>query len=157
VSAAKSSASVPGRTGKPNPVDVHVGRRVRLRRTLLGMSQGKLGTALGLTFQQIQKYERGTNRVGASRLFRLCQVLDVPVSYFFDEMPRETLSATAPLPGFAEGAPEAFEHEPDPMAKRETLALVRYYYRITDPKLRRRVFELTRSLAETGGADEETP
>jgi transcriptional regulator with XRE-family HTH domain len=121
------------------------------------MSQSKLGAALGLTFQQIQKYERGTNRVGASRLFRLCQVLDVPVSYFFDEMQRETLATSASLPGFAEAAPEPFEHEPDPMAKRETLSLVRYYYQITDPKLRRRVFELTRSLAETGDVDEESP
>src|SRR5579862_1779426 len=77
-----------GRTpsGKPNPIDVHVGSRVRLRRTLLGMSQEKLGEAIGLTFQQVQKYERGANRVGASRLYDLSQVLDVPVSYFFEEI-----------------------------------------------------------------------
>src|ERR1700748_3815102 len=74
------------RDGKPNPVDVHVGSRVRLRRTLLGMSQEKLGEAIGLTFQQVQKYERGANRIGASRLFDLSRVLDVPVSFFFDEM-----------------------------------------------------------------------
>jgi len=156
MSATKQPASVSGRTGKPNPVDVHVGRRVRLRRTLLGMSQSKLGAALGLTFQQIQKYERGTNRVGASRLFRLCQVLDVPISYFFDEMPRETQEAFAFLPGFAEVVPESFGHGPDPMAKRETLALVRHYYRIRDPKLRRRVFDLTRTLAETSGTEEKS-
>src|ERR1700759_1086976 len=72
--------------GKPNPVDVHVGSRVRLRRTLLGMSQEKLGEAIGLTFQQVQKYERGANRIGASRLFDLSRVLDVPVSFFFDDM-----------------------------------------------------------------------
>src|SRR3546814_3329079 len=76
-----------GRTGSPDPVDVHVGGRVRLRRTLLGMSQEKLGSALGLTFQQIQKYERGTNRIGSSRLHQLSRVLDVPVSFFFDDMP----------------------------------------------------------------------
>ena len=75
-----------GRTGKPNAIDVHVGGRMRLRRTLLGLSQEKLGEAIGLTFQQVQKYERGTNRVGASRLFDLSRVLDVPVSYFFDDM-----------------------------------------------------------------------
>ncbi|HIC80951.1 MAG TPA: XRE family transcriptional regulator, partial [Kiloniellaceae bacterium] len=77
------------RTGGPNPVDVHVGGRVRLRRTLLGMSQEKLGEAIGLTFQQVQKYERGANRVGASRLFDLSRVLDVPVGFFFDEMPSD--------------------------------------------------------------------
>src|SRR5215831_229867 len=74
------------KSDKPNPTDVHVGSRVRLRRTLLGMSQEKLGEAIGLTFQQVQKYERGANRVGASRLFDLSRVLDVPVSYFFEEM-----------------------------------------------------------------------
>src|ERR1700682_4682291 len=75
------------REGRPSPIDVHVGSRVRLRRTLLGMSQERLGEALGLTFQQVQKYERGVNRVGASRLFDLSRVLDVPISFFFDDMP----------------------------------------------------------------------
>lgn len=74
---------------KPHPVDVHVGTRVRLRRTLAGMSQDKLGNALGLTFQQVQKYERGANRIGSSRLYQLSQILDVPVSFFFDDMPAE--------------------------------------------------------------------
>src|ERR671924_1655073 len=73
-------------SGKPNPIDVHVGSRIRLRRTLLGMSQQKLGEAIGLTFQQVQKYERGANRVGSSRLYDLSRVLDVPVSYFFEDM-----------------------------------------------------------------------
>src|SRR6266567_5359493 len=81
------------KSDKPNPTDSHVGARVRLRRTLLGMSQEKLGNAIGLTFQQVQKYERGANRIGASRLFDLSRVLDVPVAFFFDDMP-ETLSAT---------------------------------------------------------------
>lgn len=72
---------------RPSPIDVHVGTRIRLRRTLLGMSQERLGEALGLTFQQVQKYERGINRVGASRLFDLSRVLDVPISFFFDDMP----------------------------------------------------------------------
>ncbi|CAA7618142.1 Uncharacterized HTH-type transcriptional regulator Smed_0045 [Magnetospirillum sp. LM-5] len=144
-----------GRTpsGKPNPIDVHVGARVRLRRTLLGMSQEKLGEALGLTFQQVQKYERGANRVGASRLFDLSRVLDVPVSFFFDDMD-DQLKEQSPalIAGIGELAelPAHFEH--DPMAKRETLELVRAYYRITDPQVRKRVYELAKALAEVAGA-----
>lgn len=128
----------------PSPIDVHVGSRVRLRRTLLGMSQEKLGSAIGLTFQQVQKYERGANRIGASRLFDLSRVLDVPVAFFFDEMPapgHERHAAT----GGAEGRADAAE--PDPMAKRETLELVRAYYRIPDAHLRRRLFDLAKALA----------
>src|ERR1700761_7706748 len=106
----------------PSPIDIHVGSRVRLRRTLLGMSQEKLGDAIGLTFQQVQKYERGANRIGSSRLFDLARVLDVPVAYFFDEM-SPTPSARSPsrMRGLAEQPPPSFE--PDPMAKRETLEL----------------------------------
>ena len=81
------------REGRPSPIDVHVGTRIRLRRTLLGMSQERLGEAIGLTFQQVQKYERGVNRVGASRLFDLSHVLDVPISFFFDDMPANLASA----------------------------------------------------------------
>lgn len=136
------------RNGKPNPVDVHVGSRVRLRRTLLGMSQEKLGEAIGLTFQQVQKYERGANRIGASRLFNLSQVLDVPVSFFFDDMPKET--AEAPVLGEDDDEERVVEYEPDPMAKRETLELVRAYYRITDPGVRKRLFELTKAVANNG-------
>ena len=118
--------------GKNLPVDVHVGARMRQRRTLLGMSQEKLGTAVGLTFQQIQKYERGSNRIGSSRLYEFAKVLDVPVSYFFDEMPSNALSGR-PMSGrgrkgFGEaGTP--FEQEKDPLIKRETLELVRAYYK----------------------------
>ncbi len=132
----------------PHPVDVHVGSRVRMRRTLLGMSQEKLGDALGLTFQQVQKYERGANRIGASRLHEISRILDVPVSYFFEDMP-----ASPPVGGGAPAAvglaeePEGFEA--DPMARRETLELVRAYYRIGSAKVRKRVFELIKSL----GAD----
>ncbi|WP_185961449.1 helix-turn-helix domain-containing protein [Telmatospirillum sp. J64-1] len=146
-----------GRTpsGKPNPIDVHVGSRVRLRRTLLGMSQEKLGEAIGLTFQQVQKYERGANRIGASRLFDLSRVLDVPVSFFFDDMSDE-VSQQSPrlISGLAE-EPEPFEA--DPMTKRETLELVRAYYRITDPQVRRRVFDLAKALANAsdGMADKD--
>lgn len=133
--------------GKPNPIDVHVGSRVRLRRTLLGMSQEKLGEAIGLTFQQVQKYERGANRIGASRLFDLSRVLDVPVSFFFDDMPED--AAAAPVDDDEEGGEErvAPAYEPDPMAKRETLELVRAYYRIGDPSVRKRLFELTKAVA----------
>ena len=138
-----------GRTpsGKPNPIDVHVGARVRLRRTLLGMSQEKLGEAIGLTFQQVQKYERGANRIGASRLFDLSRVLDVPVSFFYDDM-SDDISQQSPrmmIAGFAEELIAPFEA--DPMTKRETLELVRAYYRITDPQVRKRVFELAKALA----------
>jgi transcriptional regulator with XRE-family HTH domain len=128
----------------PSPVDVHVGSRVRLRRTLLGMSQEKLGNAVGLTFQQIQKYERGANRIGASRLFEMSRVLDVPVQFFFDEMVAEPESADyRPMSG------ETDAPEQDPMAKRETLELVRAYYRIPDAQIRRRLFELAKALATT--------
>src|ERR1700741_4121691 len=87
-----------GRTswGKPNPIDVHVGHRLRLRRTLLGLSQQKVGEALGLTFQQVQKYERGANRIGASRLWDLSGVLDCPVSFFFEEMDEHTVGTAPP-------------------------------------------------------------
>ncbi len=136
-------------TGRPNPVDVHVGARVRLRRTLLGMSQEKLGDAIGLTFQQVQKYERGANRIGSSRLFDLSRVLDVPINYFFDEMPAAVASSSpAQSRGMAE---DPVPYDLDPMAKRETLELVRAYYKIRDPNTRKRLFELTKAV----GADAE--
>ena len=133
--------------GVPNPVDIHVGSRVRLRRTLLGFSQEKLGDAVGLTFQQIQKYERGANRIGASRLFQLSNILDVPITYFFEEMPRGLKTAEDQV---VRGLEEVVQKtiEIDPLARRETLELVRAYYKITDPKVRKRMFELTKSLAQ---------
>ncbi|MCF8479258.1 MAG: helix-turn-helix domain-containing protein [Rhodospirillum sp.] len=147
-----SRRSSRGRTpsGKPNPVDVHVGGRVRLRRTLMGMSQERLGEAIGLTFQQVQKYERGANRIGASRLWDLSRVLDVPMSYFFEEMDEET-AQHSPM-NIAQRPGEPPEMDADPMSKRETLELVRAYYRISDPSVRKRVFELTKTLA--GSTDE---
>jgi transcriptional regulator with XRE-family HTH domain len=134
--------------GRPSPIDVHVGSRIRLRRTLLGMSQERLGEALGLTFQQVQKYERGVNRVGASRLFDLSRVLDVPISFFFDDMP-DSLASTYGGPagrrttGFSESQ-DSFAD--DTLNRRETLELVRAYYRITDPAVRKRVFDLIKSM-----------
>jgi len=132
----------------PRPVDVHVGARVRLRRTLLGMSQEKLGEAVGLTFQQIQKYERGTNRIGASRLHQFAQVLDVPVSFFFDDMPIEIAKTNQvlgrPVVGLSEDQ-EPFDQEQ--LVKRETLELVRAYYRVSDPNTRKKIFELVKAIA----------
>jgi transcriptional regulator with XRE-family HTH domain len=131
---------------RPSPIDVHVGSRIRLRRTLMGMSQERLGDSLGLTFQQVQKYERGVNRVGASRLYDLSRVLDVPISFFFDDMPENRGQATNGVAGFAE-RPEGYgAPADDPLAKRETLELVRAYYRITDPAVRKRVFDLIKSM-----------
>src|ERR1700759_50305 len=121
--------------GKPNPVDVHVGSRVRLRRTLRGMSQEKLGEAIGLTFQQVQKYERGANRIGASRLHDLSRVLDVPVSFFFDDM--DPVRAPAIPAGAAEDGAEDFDA--DPLRRRETVELGSAYYRIDNPAFRRRL------------------
>jgi len=109
------------------------------------MSQEKLGDALGLTFQQVQKYERGANRIGASRLYELGRVLDVPVSFFFDDAPVANDTGMDARGSGDQMAPTGL----DPMAKRETLELVRAYYRITDPAVRRRLFELTKSLAHS--------
>ena len=142
----EGSASEAGES-RPSPIDVHVGSRIRLRRTLIGMSQERLGEALGLTFQQVQKYERGVNRVGASRLYDLSRVLDVTISFFFDDMPDSTGNGdgSTHIAGFSERA-EFGGHGDDPLAKRETLELVRAYYRITDPAVRKRVFELIKSM-----------
>jgi len=130
--------------GKSNPIDAHVGSRVRQRRMLLGMSQDMLGKAVGLTFQQIQKYERGINRVGASRLYSLSRVLNVPVAFFFEDMPKAMAAAGAKAHGFAEGAAP---FEADPMASRETADLLRAYYKIEEAGKRRKVLELLRSMS----------
>jgi transcriptional regulator with XRE-family HTH domain len=140
--------------GTPHPVDIHVGSRVRLRRTMLNMSQEKLGDAVGLTFQQIQKYERGANRIGSSRLYQFSQILDVPVSFFFQDMPAE-VQKNAPkgaTKGMSDHEQSALEQ--DPMSRQETLELVRAYYRIQDPKVRRRLFDLLRSMANLPDDDQ---
>lgn len=130
-------------TGRTNEVDAYVGKRIRLRRTILGMSQEKLADALGLTFQQVQKYEKGANRVGASRLFDLARVLEVPVGYFFEEL-------TPPAPAFPDFTHADMPTMPaaDPSLKRETLELMRAYGSIRDPVVRRRVYDLARALAD---------
>jgi transcriptional regulator with XRE-family HTH domain len=140
----KKSSGRMASKGFPNPIDVHVGNRIRTRRTLSGMSQTTLAEAIGLTFQQVQKYERGTNRVSSSRLYDLSRVLGVPIKFFFDDM---DVAVEAQSPGQLQGArPEAPELSADPTAKRETLELVRAYYRITDPAVRRRFTDMVRSI-----------
>ncbi len=132
-------------TGVPSPVDVHVGARLRVRRTLLGMTQTKLGDQLGVSFQQMQKYERGTNRISSSRLYDLARVLDVPIEFFFDEM-HNTVKASSPVAKRHGGVKEPPSYEPDPMHKRETLELVRAYYKIKDANVRNRLRELTKAI-----------
>lgn len=127
------------RGGGPDPIDVHVGRRIKERRTSLGISQEKLAAAIGVTFQQVQKYERAANRIGASRLWYLARTLDVPVPFFFAD------GDAAIAPGFGEEPAEGFDA--DPLRRRETKELVNGFFEIADPDLRRRFFELARSLA----------
>lgn len=131
---------------KPNPVDVHVGGRVRLRRMLVGLSQEKLGDQLGLTFQQVQKYEKGVNRIGASRLFHLSQILDVPVQFFFDDVPSNAMQAVQP--GFAENKGDTLVFEF--LNSREGLELNRAFSKISDARVRRRVIDLVRSISDGG-------
>ena len=131
---------------KPNPVDAHVGSRVRLRRMLLGMSQERLGESMGLTFQQVQKYEKGVNRIGASRLFQISKILDVPVQFFFEEAPY-TGDGNA-VRGMAEPDSEAFILEF--LNSREGLELNRAFVKIGDPKVRKSVVDLVRALRGSG-------
>ncbi len=129
----------------PHPIDIHVGLRVRQRRALLGMSQTDLGKAVDLTFQQVQKYERGANRISASRLFEFAAVLDVPVSHFFEGMTSETSSGKR-KPGRAKGKEGG--DEAGHSTKRETLELVRAYYKIKDANQRKSLTGLVTALAQ---------
>jgi transcriptional regulator with XRE-family HTH domain len=128
---------------KPNPVDTHVGSRVRLRRMLLGMSQERLGESMGLTFQQVQKYEKGVNRIGASRLYQISKILDVPVQFFFEEAPH--IGDGSPARGMAEADSEAFILEF--LNSREGLELNRAFVKIGDAKVRKSVVDLVRALS----------
>lgn len=133
--------------GKGNPVDRHVGLRMRQRRTLLGMSQSQLGEKIGLTFQQIQKYEKGGNRVSASRLFDLAKVLTVPIEYFFSEMTAD-IRRSSPAAVASGQFHFAAENEVlDPMVKRETLELARHYWGVESMRVRKSFFELTKAIA----------
>ncbi|MCW2310092.1 helix-turn-helix domain-containing protein [Rhodobium gokarnense] len=127
----------------PNPIDIHVGSRVRLRRMMLGMSQEKLGEHLGITFQQIQKYEKGTNRIGASRLQHIATVLKVPVAFFFEDAPGTPEEAAK---GFEEGKPATYVV--DFLSSSEGLALNKAFVQIKDAKVRKRIVDLVKSLAD---------
>ncbi len=127
----------------PNPIDKHVGARVRMRRMMLSMSQEKLGDALGLTFQQVQKYEKGTNRIGASRLQQISNILQVPVSFFFDGAPH--VPGTGRFEGMGEAPSPAYVS--DFLATSDGLALTKSFMRIHDSKLRRRIVDLVEQIA----------
>ena len=127
----------------PNPIDKHVGSRVRMRRMMLGMSQEKLGDALGLTFQQVQKYEKGTNRIGASRLQQIAHILQVPVSFFFEGAPAVTMGPRSE--GMSEAPSPAYVS--DFLATSDGLALTKAFMRISDSKLRRRIVDLVEQIA----------
>jgi transcriptional regulator with XRE-family HTH domain len=127
---------------RPNPIDVHVGSRIRLRRNMIAMSQEKLGERLGITFQQIQKYEKGTNRVGASRLQAISAILNVPVEYFFQDAPREDGQPN----GLSEDA--AAPLVPDFLSSAESMQLSRAFMKISDPKVRRKIIDLIKTLAD---------
>lgn len=151
----KNKKTLP-RSENPDPVDIHVGIRLRMRRNLVGLSQEQLGKSLGLTFQQIQKYERGINRMGSSRLFQVAKTLSVPIAYFFEEMPESIALPSPPSLGFCDSEQEPLDGAPsgekqndyDILRRRETLELIRAYYRIQDGKQRRKVYELIRSLSD---------
>ncbi len=132
-----------------NPIDVHVGARLRARRTLLGLSQTALGDAMGMSFQQLQKYESGSNRISASRLYDVSKLLDIDIGYFFDEMDRaiESESPARLSQKKSKRSPRKPPKSEDPLHKRETLELVRAYYRITDSGLRGHVRKLIQSTA----------
>lgn len=131
--------------GRANSIDEHVGVQLRQRRALLGFSQEKLAEQVGITFQQIQKYENGANRVSASRLYEFSKVLEIPVNFFFENYgSNENRMAS----GFADNDQAAFEGQDDVMNRKETLELIRVYYSIQNPKLRKDLFKLVRSMAE---------
>ncbi len=129
----------------PDPIDVHVGSQLKMRRRLLSISQGEIGNNLGLTFQQIQKYEKGTNRIASSRLLKLSKILDVPVEYFFEEMPDHVEQHAR---NFSIENPETFDQVR--LVSRETVELILNYYKIKNPKLRKRIFELIKGIALAG-------
>ena len=141
-------------TGQPNPIDVHVGNRIRLRRTLLGLSQEKMASLLGLTFQQVQKYERGMNRVGASRLWDISKVLEVPIGFFYEDMDKEVAKQSPRMFSIPDSQPLALEEEQakfddDPMNRQETIELVRAYYKIPNRKAAKYVHDLIIALSKS--------
>lgn len=134
--------------GEPNPIDIHVGKRLRLRRLLLGLSQDRLGQMIGLTFQQIQKYENGTNRISASRLWDIAVLLEVPISFFFEDMDQETLERSPrKLWGNAQLAEQLQETTEDPLTKSETLTMIRAYYKIA-PSIRKCLYQIVMEMSK---------
>ncbi len=138
------------RGGGPDPIDIHVGKRVKLRRTLLHISQEQLAGDIGVTFQQVQKYESGHNRVSASRLFDISRVLNCPIAYFFEDIgPETTDERTTPTARSGETlAEESADFDADPMQRTETLELVRAYWRLHNADLRRNVLELLTNISK---------
>lgn len=152
MSSNKSKIAAQGKSldRSPNPIDAHVGSRIRLRRAILGLSQEKLAEELGITFQQVQKYERGLNRVGASRLWHLARVLGVNVNFFYDNFDEETqekmsIFTTPTMLSFAEDPAPAYDH--DILGRKDVLELVRHYIRINDPKIAKNVLDLVKSIS----------
>ncbi len=138
--------------GTPDPVDVHVGQRLRVRRSLLGLSQEKLAESIGLTFQQIQKYERGMNRISAGRLYQFSKILDVPIAYFYDQLSSAAKVYSSASYGMADNDQESFVAG-DLMQNKETLDLVRAYYTIENPEIRKDILKFIKSMANRMGAD----
>ncbi len=137
------------RGGGPDPIDIHVGKRIKLRRTLLHISQEQLAGDIGVTFQQVQKYESGHNRVSASRLFDISRVLNCPISYFFEDIGPETTGVrTTPSARSAEDLAEEVAEDADPMQRTETLELVRAYWRLHNGELRKNVLELLSNISK---------
>jgi transcriptional regulator with XRE-family HTH domain len=135
----------------PNPIDVHVGSRVRMRRMMVGMSQEKLGDALGLTFQQIQKYEKGTNRIGASRLHQIAAVLGVQIEFFYEGAPHS--EASPPVGGFSEAPNPPYMN--DFLSTADGLQLMRCFVRVKDPRVRKRIVELVEAFADAAESDQD--
>ncbi|MBQ8465390.1 MAG: helix-turn-helix transcriptional regulator [Alphaproteobacteria bacterium] len=151
-----------GRTpnGQPNPIDIHVGNRIRLRRTLLGLSQEKLASMLGLTFQQVQKYEKGMNRVGASRLWDISKVLEAPISFFYEDMDKDVANQSPRSFSISDDNKIYLEEETtdfasDPMSRQETIELVKAYYKIPNRKAAKHLFELIVALSKTVYSNED--
>lgn len=152
----KSRKSSRGRlpNGEANPIDVHVGNRIRLRRQLLGLSQEKLAEMLGLTFQQVQKYERGMNRVGASRLWDIGKVLSVPVNFFYEDMDEEVAKQSPRMFSLPDSTPltlaeETENFDVDPMHRQETIELVKAYYKIPNRQAAKHMFELIIAMSKS--------
>lgn len=142
----RRAASIDG----PDPIDIHVGQRMRLRRTMLGKSQDQMARALGVSFQQVQKYERGTNRISASRLFDVSRFLNVPVSYFFEDLTRDAVAARDEEVKVHFAGDEAdLGDEDDPMKRTESLELVQTYWRLPTETVRARVLEMLKSLVRS--------